>query len=78
MGKNPLQLATLYAKKDLSIVILPARFEEPSPMNPLPHHPVAHGVVPSTVLTKLQISTPVSSELYKTMNIFSTPLLQRI
>lgn len=40
MGKNPLQLATLYAKKDLSIVILPARFEEPSPMNPLPHHPV--------------------------------------
>lgn len=46
MGKNPLQLATLYAKKDLSIVILPARFEEPSPMNPLPHHPVGaiHGV----------------------------------
>ena len=74
MGKNPLQLATLYAKKDLSIVILPARFEEPSPVNPLPHHPW----VPSTVLTKLQISTPVSSELYKTMNKFSTPLLQRI
>ena len=74
MGKNPLQLATLYAKKDLSIVILPARFEEPSPVNPLPHHPVGA----TTVLTKLQISTPVSSELYKTMNKFSTPLLQRI
>lgn len=46
MGKNPLQLATLYAKKDLSIVTLPARFEEPSQINPLPHHHVGaiHGV----------------------------------